>query len=189
MAKSNIEKLEAALAKGDLAAAQELTEKLKKAVGAKKPSTPKKPNTPKKPKCEDPPPVVEPAKKPIILLPGSGSLSRRPTLDNPGKVGTTNKGRPARREPLGDRPVEAISPNLTGKDAKLQKVSQKQAEPSKVPRPGQEGARPGASIVEVICEGCNRPFEVYSSEVGVAHDDSGRAYAYYKCNRCIIRGR
>lgn len=49
--------------------------------------------------------------------------------------------------------------------------------------------RPGTKKVTVRCEGCSGEFTVSPAELTLAHDNNYKPYRFYKCDRCIQRGR
>jgi hypothetical protein len=236
MAKSNLQKLQEALASGDVEAAKLYAAKIdgaktpkKKAAPPKKKKTPTKvPSVPQDdfPETEGPdgeedtyePPTRRqtPSRRSSIIVPGDirynaptagGEAPWQATTLRPGGLG----GQGSRRVGADGRErVEAKKVSMAGRNhinlfdewmhdggqgADKLSVREKKAEKAianspVTPRPGERGAmRPPAQKTHINCDGCGRPFEVYPSELSQSHEDNGRPYIFFKCERCIKWGR
>lgn len=249
MAKSNLQKLQEALASGDVEAAKLYAAKIegakapkkkaatppKKKVAAPKKAKPSKkaPSVPEDdfPETEGPddaedffePPArrQSPSRESRLIIPGDAHYNapstrqdrvyadesswQAPTLRSGGLGGGSRRVRADGSEQVEARKVSMAGRNhinlfdewlhdggqgadkLTARENKMEKAI---AKSPVTPRPGQRGAmRPPAQKTHVNCFGCGRPFEVYPSELLQSHEDNGRPFIYFKCERCIKWGR
>jgi hypothetical protein len=243
MAKSNLQKLQEALASGDVEAAKLYAAKIE---GAKAPK--KKVATPPKKKVATPPKKAKPSKKaPVVpeddfpetegpddledvfvppasrqspsrasslVLPGDFNYNA-PTAGQYGGYGDDSSWQATTMRPggFGNRGADRVearkvsmanrkhinlfddwmhdggqgADKLSPREKKMEKAI---ANSPVTPRPGQRGAmRPPAQKTHINCDGCGRPFDVYPSELTQTHEDNGRPYIVYICDRCVKRGR
>lgn len=185
MAKSNAQKLQEALEKGDLEAAKVLAAKLTPAP-KKKATTKKSAARPRRQKPAEPalPPGVShqpPSYGGHVLDSSWMAPASRPAVYT-GDDGVVH--REARRIPANQdtTPQRFLDPGGDVPDG-VKKYTKNARKASQV------GRRSQAQRVRVRCAGaCGRDYDVYPSEMAVSYDDSGRAEPIYKCNRCSRRG-
>lgn len=178
MAKSNLVKLQEAIAAGDLELAKTLANKIKGAEAKKK--TAKKPAIKRslsRPKEE--PPVEDDwmatTQKPETRVDADGQvhqIARRQSMQ-----GMQHKN-------------TFVDSGEGGLDKKLKAAEQRLAKQPARARPGTSGAaREPAKKIKMRCEGCDRECQIYASEVQATFDENGRPYRFHKCDRCISRRR
>jgi hypothetical protein len=206
-AKSKIQRLQDALQSGDLDTAKRLADEVAAATAkraAKRPSTKKATRVPPKPVgSADGLPGASRSK--LILLPedveheapqprhigqdgGSGQDTNwmAPTRRLSDKVKARNQSMQGIVHPNGFDDWMKSQGDVDGLTGRVKQIDKKiLAKAPLTPRPGSAGAkRPVAVKMRVHCDGCNRPYEVYPTELRAVDNES-----VYKCDRCIRRGK
>lgn len=76
-----------------------------------------------------------------------------------------------------------------GLNPKQRQIDKALAKQTATPRPGTGYAARSVVVKhDVNCDFCGHMYKVYPSELLQAHDEKGRPYLYYKCERCIRGG-
>lgn len=191
MAKSKAQQLKEALDAGDLDKAKALAAEIAKKPARKpaKPSTRKKGvavRTPRsRPAQSEPEPLGVPVSTRIYddsswIAPSKSSMGGGSRIGSDGSVRIQ-----ARHESMQGR-----GRLIKFKDEPTVKLTKQQQKAEKALAKQEVAARrPPTQKINMLCEGCNRAFNVYPSETSLASDDNYRSYRYYKCDRCIMRGK
>jgi hypothetical protein len=207
MAKSKIQRLQAALKSGDLDLAKRLADEVaaetpKKA--AKRPAAKKSTRVPPKPEdAADGLPGA--SKSTLILLPedvehqvpqpcqigqdgqtGQDANWLASTRRSSDKVKARNQSMQGIVHPNGFDDWMKSQGDVDVLTGRVKQIDKKVIGKSPLtPRPGMAGAkRPVAVKMKVHCDGCNRQYDVYPTELRAVDNES-----VYKCDRCIRRGK
>jgi hypothetical protein len=192
MGKSKIERLKAALDAGDLEKAKQLAGE----IAVKAPRRPAKASARRK-ATKTPPPATDASEGRIDdlveeVIPINGVISdagciapSNVSFDRQTRVGDDGIVRVAARHESMQGKGKLIVPQDEGVKLtkKQQKIEQELAGQEMVAR------RPPSQKMMISCEGCNNPFSVYPTEIMLAYDENYRPYKFYKCDRCIRRGK